>query len=370
MLTDEFSHTNYGAPWANYEWLSQVVFYRVYASGGMPLLTAMCALLLFGSCVLTWNLIRGSAEDRVLLLALALPLLAPGWSVRPQAFTAFLTASVIHLVLRERFWVLPPLFLLWANLHAAVALGLVVLVADLIAAVVSKRSCTSRVGFGALSFGATLLTPLGLSLWPEVWRSLNRSQINRISEWMPPVFAPRYAFFWLMASGFVWLAVTRWRRLERREDRTVVVISVLMLVLAVRASRNIVPFGLVVASAISRLLWSHDVHRRQMPGAGSSQGATLRASLFAVSLVAAGVVVHARWTMAPPPADWAPLSSEAASAIRGCPGPSTTTTTSAGSSSGSFQSKRVSRQPTRSVSGPAHSGAARSHSSDCLSRAR
>jgi len=106
MLTDEFSHTNYGAPWANYEWLSQVVFYRVYSEGGMPLLTALCALLLLGSCVLTWKLIRGSIEDRVLLLALALPLLAPGWSVRPQAFTVFLMVAVIYLVLRERFWVL------------------------------------------------------------------------------------------------------------------------------------------------------------------------------------------------------------------------------------------------------------------------
>ena len=201
------------------------------------------------------------------------------------------------------------------------ALGLVVLLADLIATAVSKRSCTRRLGFGFLSFGATLLTPLGLSLWPEVWRSLNRSQVNRISEWMPPVFAPRYAFFWLMASAFLWLAATRWRRLERREDRTLAVLSVLMLMLALRASRNIVPFGLVVAPAISRLLWSHDVHRRPMAGAGSRLGATLRASLFAVSLVAAGLVVHHRWTVVPPPADWAPVSSEAASAIRGCPGP-------------------------------------------------
>jgi len=321
MLTDEFSHTIYGAPWANYEWLSQVVFYRVYSDGGMPLLTAMCALLLFGSCVLTWKLIRGSIEDRVLLLALTLPLLAPGWSLRPQAFTVFLMVAVIHLVLRERFWVLPPLFFLWANLHAAVALGLVVLVADLIATVVSKRSCTHRVWFGVLSFGATLLTPLGLSLWPEVWRSVNRSQVNRISEWMPPVFAPRHALFWLMASALLWLAATRWRRLERREDRTVVVMSVLMLMLAVRASRNIVPFGLVVAPAISRLLWGHDVHRRQTPAARSQLGAILRASFFTVSLVAAGLVARRQWTMAPPPANWAPVSREAASAIRQCPGP-------------------------------------------------
>ena len=159
MLTDEFSHTIYGAPWANYEWLSQVVFYRVYSAGGMPLLTALCALLLFGSCVLTWKLIRGSIEDRVLLLALVLPLLAPGWSLRPQAFSMFLVVAVIHLVLRDRFWVLPPLFCLWANLHGAVALGLVVLLADLVTSVVSRRKWQRSAAFGLLSFGATSSDP-------------------------------------------------------------------------------------------------------------------------------------------------------------------------------------------------------------------
>ena len=321
MLTDEFSHTNYGAPWANYEWLSQVVFFLVYSEGGMPLLTAMCAFFAFGSGILAWKLMRGSIEDRVLILALVLPLITPGWSLRPQAFTMFFLVAVVHLVLRERFWVLPFMFLLWANLHAAVALGLVVLVADLIAAVASKRNCTTRVTFGALSFGATLITPLGLSLWPEVWRSLNRSHVNSISEWLPPVLAPKYLFFWLIASSLIWLAATRWRRLDRREDRTLVVLSILMLILAVRASRNIGPFALVAAPAISRLLWHRVAQRRPALAPGYSLGTALRVSLFAVSLVVALFVVHRRWTMAPPPADWAPVSREAAAAIRGCPGP-------------------------------------------------
>ena len=268
MLTDEFSHTNFGAPWLNYEWLSQVVFYNVHRVGGMPLLTALCAFLALGSCILAWKLVRGPVADRALLMVVALPLVTPGWSLRPQAFTMFLLVAVVHLVVRERFLLLPPLFCLWANLHGAVALGLVVLVADIAAALASRRGWRRRAVFGLLSFGATLLTPLGLSLWPEVFRSVGRSSVNRITEWMPPALAFEESLFWLLAAALTWLVVTRWRRLDGQADRTVVLAAILMLLLAVRASRNVVPFGLLVAPAISVLLWRPDVPRRPAGAAG------------------------------------------------------------------------------------------------------
>jgi len=114
----------------------------------MPLLTALCALLALGSCFLAWKLVRGPVAERALLVVVALPLVAPGWSLRPQAFTMFLLMTAVHLVVRERFLLLPPLFCLWANLHGAVALGLVVLVADFAAALVSRcewrRPCRVR----------------------------------------------------------------------------------------------------------------------------------------------------------------------------------------------------------------------------------
>jgi hypothetical protein len=321
MLTDEFSHTNFGASWLNYEWLSQVIFYNVHRVGGMPLLTALCALLAVGSCILAWKLVRGPVADRALLVVVALPLVTPGWSLRPQAFTMFLLVAVVHLVVRERFLLLPPLFCLWANLHGAVALGLVVLVADIAAALVSRRGWRRRAAFGMLSFGATLLTPLGPALWPEVWRSVSRSSVNQITEWMPPALALGEALFWVLSAVFTWLLVTRWRRLDRQADRSVVLTAMLLLLLAVRASRNVVPFGLLVAPAISVLLWRPDEPGRLAVAPGHRAGSAVRALLFAVSLAVAVLLVHQRWTMTPPPADWAPVSREAASAIRGCPGP-------------------------------------------------
>ena len=45
LLTDTFSHTVYGAAWPNHEWLSELLFYGVYALGGLPLLTLASALV-------------------------------------------------------------------------------------------------------------------------------------------------------------------------------------------------------------------------------------------------------------------------------------------------------------------------------------
>src|ERR1700704_550752 len=48
-LRDHFSHTVSGAYWPNHEWLSQVLFYGVYRLGGLPLLTALVAGLIFAT---------------------------------------------------------------------------------------------------------------------------------------------------------------------------------------------------------------------------------------------------------------------------------------------------------------------------------
>ena len=43
LLRDTFSHTAYGSFWPNHEWLSQTIFYGVFAVGGLPLLTLSAA---------------------------------------------------------------------------------------------------------------------------------------------------------------------------------------------------------------------------------------------------------------------------------------------------------------------------------------
>jgi hypothetical protein len=322
LLTEEFSHTAYGAHWANYEWLSEVVFYQVYLVGGLPLLVILCALSLMGTCLLMWKLIEGRLEDRILIFALALPLITPGWVVRPQAFSLLLLMVVVHLVVRERFWWLPPVFLLWADLHGGVALGLVVLAGDLLAAATSGRDAVKRRVLPAvLSFGATLLTPLGLTYWPEVLRSLRRSQVNQIAEWQPPGLSVNYALFWIGAAVLIWLVAARWRHLNSPSDRTLAAVSVLMLVLAVRSMRNVGSFALLAAPALSRAAWADSRNRQATLQPPGRVAPLIRAVLFFLSVVVVLSLVWWRLIAGPRPGDWTPVSAPAAAAIRQCRSP-------------------------------------------------
>jgi hypothetical protein len=143
--SDPFSFTRAGHAWVSHEWLSEVVFYELWKHGGAAALIVFSAIittagfmLLYLRCLL-YGAKQHWAAAATVLGALAS---APSWGVRPQMFT-FTLASLLLFLLesgskleggnkkdrpRLLFWI-PPLFLLWLNLHAGFALGLALLFA-------------------------------------------------------------------------------------------------------------------------------------------------------------------------------------------------------------------------------------------------
>jgi hypothetical protein len=137
--SDPFSFTRAGYAWVSHEWLSEVAFYELWKHAGPPALIVYSAiittagfLLLYLRCLL-WGAKAHWAAAATALGALAS---APSWGVRPQMFT-FMLASLLLWLLeagqeKDRPWRLlwiPPLFLLWLNLHAGFALGPALLLA-------------------------------------------------------------------------------------------------------------------------------------------------------------------------------------------------------------------------------------------------
>ena len=119
---------------------SQVIFYAVYAVGGLPLLTLLCASAVTGAWWTVSRLTPGPMIVRVGLIGFGAVLSSPAWCLRPQVVTLTMCALTLSLLVRRRFlWWLPVLFLLWANMHGAVALGGVLVIAAWIAAAVHDR---------------------------------------------------------------------------------------------------------------------------------------------------------------------------------------------------------------------------------------
>ncbi|MFZ2423684.1 MAG: hypothetical protein WA029_21335 [Anaerolineae bacterium] len=136
---DIYSFTANGTPYgyANV-WLADVIFYGLYRSGGPALLIGMTGLLLCAACGLSWHLaFQRSASARlatVASLAGAVLIIRFG-AARPQIFSIILFALFFWLLGQARargqgrwLWPLPPLMALWANLHGAFPLGLLLIV--------------------------------------------------------------------------------------------------------------------------------------------------------------------------------------------------------------------------------------------------
>lgn len=137
-LADPYSYVTVGHPWINHEWLSEVIFSRVWdslhTSGLVALKTAFVLVILLLVYRRLWRSGLGLLRAGLVLVALAIPTLLGLGTLRPQLFTYL--AFVLTLLLLERaerggagwLWLLPPLFAVWVNLHGGVLAGLGVLV--------------------------------------------------------------------------------------------------------------------------------------------------------------------------------------------------------------------------------------------------
>jgi hypothetical protein len=330
-LVEQWSHTARGRFWPNHEWLWQALSYGLFRLGGMPLLVAASAAIVTGGFVLAWRLMVGPAPTRLALMLLAAPISACVWALRPQIVSLALLATLVTLLAHERYRLLPALFVLWANVHGAVALGGAVLGATALVATFVARSgdpgdrrrAITLLVLTPICGAATALTPMGPRLWTFIGESMQRSRQTMINEWMPTYpKGPVEIAFWALAIAFVVLLARRWRALRSWSDLAVVAAAVVVLPLAFRAVRNIPPFLLLAAPAASRLV-GPDFRLRRAPAepAPSRDHPGLNLALLVGLLGACAAGVAFAWATRLPMLGWDPLGAPTIAALRACPGP-------------------------------------------------
>ena len=219
---DPFSFTAAGSRWIAHEWLSDLLIYgteRVVGYWGNVILFA--ALALAALLVMHRLLLRMGVSPRVALglVVLGGTMSLPYWTVRPQAFSWLFTAIFLYTLYLRRIdsrttlWHLPPLMLLWANLHAGYVIGLVLLGLWLAATaaerVIWRQGHDLRVPALAFvaSFAATAVNPNGLALltYPLTYLAPGNASQRFIAEWQSPDFhSPAH---WPLAAGIVALVL-------------------------------------------------------------------------------------------------------------------------------------------------------------------
>jgi len=323
LLTDIYSHTAYGAAWPNHEWLSQLLFYAIYAIGGMPLLTLAAAAAVTAAWAIVWIETRCPAQAKFLMTAFVVATATTTWSLRAQVLSLLLVVATAALLRRRRYAWLPLLFWIWANLHGAVLLGVLLLAAALTAAIVEDRKAILRLaGATASCLVATALTPLGWRFWLDMPQSLGRIRQLGIDEWAAPaVGSLAEAPFWITIAALIVLTCARGRMLfdgeARREGRITQCACALALApLALTAVRNVPPFLMLSLPAIAALLPGFPTARV----ASAPQRPRLNFAFAAAAAALAAVVVAGAYHARPARFNWVPLPPASIAALDRCEG--------------------------------------------------
>jgi hypothetical protein len=279
LQTDFFSHTRYGSRWINHSWLSQVVLYSLFdhfSYAGLGLWMGAVVMVAF---IFVYLQMEGDVFTRAFIVILAAATSAVVWSARPQLFSLLLTAVVAYLLYLfkwrglNRLWLLPPLFILWANLHAGYALGFMLLAAFIAGEVLNHfLALVPSAGSGHRSPGddpvvewrgiglvvlVSLLSALLLVLNPNTTRMwtyyLETVRIGAlqdfIQEWQSPNFHHLYThpFIWTLLATLAAMGLS-----GRRVDGTDLAMVGGFAYAALMAGRNFGPFALVAAPVLSR----------------------------------------------------------------------------------------------------------------------
>jgi hypothetical protein len=320
---DTFTSTQAGEPIFVHGWLPQVMFFLLYRAGGAELIALVQATVLAATYGLLLLLcVRHGARPRlaaVLLLAVAVPLSASNWNVRPQSYVLILFVLmllVLHRWRRQgesgflaafrhgRLWALPVLMLLWVNMHGSFVLGgmLIALtfLAELARRVLQRRPpCWAQVESaaaplsslralfvaGALAAAMIPLNPTGLNIvrFTIACASDPDRRINSV-EWRPPVITELNGpvFFAAVVGVFVVLALAR-----RRPSLVDLFQLTAFFWLSLQGVRYIIWFAVVLVPILAKLLSAPREEGETTDAAGERSPINVVLVVLAASLVVA-----------------------------------------------------------------------------------
>lgn len=271
LREDIFTSTIRGQPYSVGEWLGQVVLAAAYQAGSWTGIVILRALLVAVAAFFLTRVARRMGAPwpaAILVVLFALALSKQAWGDRPQLFSIALFPLALELCFaarsgdRRAWWALPPLLLLWTNLHGGYALGLVLVGVFTLEALLLRRPVAGVLVATSLAcFVATLVDPGALGLGSAASHVLSPPRF--IVEEMPPdVLKPAgFVFAVFVAAALAGALLTGGTILEA-------LLLVPLLWLALSAQRHLHWFAFAATpflAAQAAELWRRLPYRRGRP---------------------------------------------------------------------------------------------------------
>jgi hypothetical protein len=277
-----------GHHWVDQQWLAQLLLYGLARLGGTGVAAAVSLLSIvaaFGLAALTAQR-RGASPPTILLFLIAGIAAAPwGAQLRPQALVLPLFSLILWLLARDRSaersstLLVLPVLCLWANLHGSAVLGVLLVAAWALQALIGGLGRTARnraLACLVLSPATLLASPYALSL-PGYYRLmlLDPPFGRQVKEWHRTIPSAYTAVFFALAALAVVLALARRRRLGAF-DRLALALT---LATGLEAIRGIVWFGLACVALLPALATRRPGTARLEGRAGAGMVAVALATL-------------------------------------------------------------------------------------------
>lgn len=268
LRADAFSFTRAGAHWVNVTWLADLGLAVLFHWQGYAAVSAAVAVLAVISLALVWFQCEGPVFLRAAAVLLAGVVSSVVWTPRPHVLSLVLMALVSYLLYLykwrsvDRLWLLPPVFILWGNVHGGYPLGILVIAAMLagesinhLLAVPSKHTLSWKqilrlAGFGVLSGLSVLINPQGIDLWTIPFQTVRMEVLQQfIPEWASPDFHQVLQQMLLLMLLAVFAAVALSGKIM---DATDLLLVLGFAAMALVARRNFGPFAIAAAPVLTR----------------------------------------------------------------------------------------------------------------------
>ncbi len=242
-----------------HEWGAQVILYLVYAAGGFP------AMVIFKACCLTflcgmvgWVVWRRTNRFYLAVAAaMAAGMIAQTTAAdRPYLVTYVFLAITLWILERRRpLWLLPPLFILWANAHGGYFMGWVLLGGYCGEALFQRlrgRPPEDEKTLWTASLLAILasgLNPTYFNVIPGLFAYQHSTLQRSLKEWHSPALWPPSWYSCLLAAAAIVL-LWAWRRVRVSD----VLLFAVFAAMSLMAQRNVIFVGIIAPIVIATYL--------------------------------------------------------------------------------------------------------------------